>query len=77
MTFVGGAGHALPFLIPDIHIALIAAYIVVGIELIIISIIRTRFFHARFILSAIQVIVGGGTRVRGGRADWERVSALS
>jgi len=59
MTFVGGAGHALPFLIPNLQVALIAAYIVVGIELIVISIIRTRFFHARFILSAIQVIVGG------------------
>ena len=31
-TLFGGAGHALPFLIPDIGTALIAAYIVVGIE---------------------------------------------
>lgn len=59
MTLVGGAGHALPFLLPNIQIALIAAYIVVGFELIIISLIRTRFFGAPFLLSAIQVIVGG------------------
>jgi len=59
MTFVGGAGHALPFLIPDFHLALILSYIVVGIELIAIAVIRTRYFKARFILSVLQVIVGG------------------
>ncbi len=58
-TFVGGAGHALPFLIPDISIALIAAYVVVSIELILIAYIRTRYFGSPFILSAIQVILGG------------------
>jgi erythrin-vacuolar iron transport family protein len=59
MTFVGGVGHALPFLIPNIHTALIVAYLVVGVELITIAMIRTRYFGARFILSVIQVVVGG------------------
>ncbi len=59
MTFVGGAGHALPFLAPNFHLALILAYIVVGIELIAIAVIRTRYFKARFVLSVLQVIVGG------------------
>jgi VIT1/CCC1 family predicted Fe2+/Mn2+ transporter len=59
MTFVGGVGHALPFLIADIHIALIVAYLVVGVELIAIALIRTKYFGSRFILSAIQVVVGG------------------
>jgi erythrin-vacuolar iron transport family protein len=59
MTFVGGIGHALPFLIPNIHVALIFAYLVVGIELIVIALIRTKYFGSKFILSAIQVIVGG------------------
>ena len=59
MTFVGGVGHALPFLIANLTIALTLAYIVVGIELIAISLIRTKYFGARFILSAIQVVVGG------------------
>jgi erythrin-vacuolar iron transport family protein len=59
MTFVGGVGHTLPFLIPNINLALTLAYVVVVIELIAISLIRTRYFNAPFILSAIQVIVGG------------------
>lgn len=59
MTFVGGVGHALPFLIADIHLALIIAYLVVGVELIVIALIRTKYFGARFILSVIQVVVGG------------------
>lgn len=59
MTFVGGVGHALPFIIADIHVALIIAYLVVGIELIVIALIRTKYFGARFILSVIQVVVGG------------------
>jgi erythrin-vacuolar iron transport family protein len=59
MTFVGGVGHALPFLIADIHVALIVAYLVVGIELIAIALIRTKYFGSKFILSAIQVIIGG------------------
>ena len=59
MTFVGGVGHALPFLIADIHIALIIAYLVVGIELIAIALIRTKYFGTKFILSVIQIIVGG------------------
>jgi VIT1/CCC1 family predicted Fe2+/Mn2+ transporter len=59
MTFVGGVGHALPFLIANLTVALTLAYIVVGIELIAISLIRTKYFGARFILSAIQVVVGG------------------
>ncbi len=59
MTFVGGAGHALPFLAPNFHLALTLAYIVVGIELIAIAVIRTKYFKARFILSVLQVIVGG------------------
>ncbi|MHB8648094.1 MAG: VIT1/CCC1 transporter family protein, partial [Thermomicrobiales bacterium] len=59
MTFVGGVGHALPFLIADIHVALIIAYLVVGIELIAIALIRTKYFGTRFILSVIQIVVGG------------------
>lgn len=59
MTFVGGVGHALPFLIPNFHLALIIAYLVVGVELITIAFIRTKFFGARFMLSVLQVVVGG------------------
>ena len=59
MTFVGGVGHTLPFLLPSYHAALIAAFIVVGVELIAIAYIRYRYFSMSFYWSAVQVIVGG------------------
>src|SRR6266516_4671730 len=37
MTFLGGALHTLPFLIPDLHLALVVAYIVVAVELVLIA----------------------------------------
>src|SRR5438067_10741739 len=40
MTFLGGAGHTLPFLIQNLRLALIVAYVVVTIELIVIAAIR-------------------------------------
>ncbi len=59
MTFIGGIGHSLPFLIHNIHAALLLAYLVVGLELIVIAIIRNRYFGTKMILSVVQVIVGG------------------
>jgi len=44
MTFFGGVLHSLPFLIPNVNTALIAAYFVVAFELILISAIRHRYF---------------------------------
>jgi hypothetical protein len=60
MTFLGGFLHTLPFLISDVHRALLFAYIVVGVELVIIALIRHRYFKTSFALSCVQVIVGGG-----------------
>lgn len=60
MTFLGGFLHTLPFLISDVHRALLFAYVVVGIELILIALIRHRYFKTSFALSCLQVIVGGG-----------------
>jgi len=60
MTFIGGFLHSLPFLISDVHRALLLAYVVVGIELIVIAWIRYRYFKTSFALSCLQVIVGGG-----------------
>ncbi len=60
MTFLGGFLHTLPFLIPNVHIALTWAYAVVGIELIVISFVRHHYFKTSFALSCLQVIVGGG-----------------
>lgn len=59
MTFLGGIFHTLPFLLPNIHTALIAAYLVVATELVIIAYIRYRYFSMSFWLSCLQVIVGG------------------
>jgi VIT1/CCC1 family predicted Fe2+/Mn2+ transporter len=60
MTFLGGIFHTLPFLIQNIHTALVLAYFIVGIELMIIAYIRYHYFNMRFWLSVVQVIVGGG-----------------
>jgi hypothetical protein len=59
-TLIGGLLHTLPFLIPSLNLALVIAYLVVGVELIAIAIIRYRYFKMNFWLSILQVIVGGG-----------------
>ena len=59
-TFVGGIFHTLPFLIPEVSLALYVACGVVGVELIVISFIRYRYFSMSFLKSALQVMVGGG-----------------
>jgi VIT1/CCC1 family predicted Fe2+/Mn2+ transporter len=58
-TFLGGILHTIPFLISDIHVALIVAYVVVAFELAAISLIRFRFFKMPIAKSTIQVVVGG------------------
>ncbi len=59
MTFIGGALHTLPFLISDIHIALVMAYIVVGVELMLIAGIRHRYFGTQWLKSIVQVVGSG------------------
>jgi hypothetical protein len=59
MTFVGGVGHTLPFLLSSLHLALIFAYVVVGVELVAIAVIRNKYFNMNFWMSMVQVVVGG------------------
>lgn len=59
MTFVGGSLHTLPFLVPSIQLALYVAYLVVAIELLVISAIRHRYFGTSWWLSTMQVVGGG------------------
>ena len=59
MTALGGLGHALPYLIPDFYVATSVAFVVVGIELAVISWIRTRYMDTPFLQAAFQVVVGG------------------
>ena len=58
-TFVGGILHTLPFLIEHVNLALYVAFGVVGIELLVISFIRYRYFRMSLALSTLQVFVGG------------------
>jgi VIT1/CCC1 family predicted Fe2+/Mn2+ transporter len=58
-TFVGGILHTLPFLLPQVWMALYVAFGVVGVELLAISFIRYRYFQMSFLVSALQVILGG------------------
>jgi VIT1/CCC1 family predicted Fe2+/Mn2+ transporter len=60
MTFLGGVMHTLPFLIAHVQTALTLAYVVVGLELLVIAYIRYHYFKMNFALSCLQVIVGGG-----------------
>lgn len=59
MTAVGGVFHSLPFLISQVHTALVVAGIVVAIELITISLIRKRFLAVSLRTSLLQVALGG------------------
>ena len=59
MTFFGGALHTLPFLIANLQIALIIAYVVVAFELVVISAIRHRYFKTSWWVSFIQVVGSG------------------
>ena len=58
-TFFGGSFHALPFLISDLHTALIVASFTVGCELIAIAWIRKRFLKVSLRSSLVQVTMGG------------------
>jgi erythrin-vacuolar iron transport family protein len=59
MTFLGGSLHTLPFLLPTLQVALAAAYVVVATELIVIAMIRRRFFGTHWGLSIFQVVGSG------------------
>jgi len=59
MTFFGGSLHTLPFLISNIHIALLVAYVVVTFELVLIAAIRHRYFGTNWFISMLQVVGGG------------------
>ncbi|HKV57766.1 MAG TPA: VIT1/CCC1 transporter family protein [Ktedonobacteraceae bacterium] len=59
MTFLGGSLHTLPFLVSNLHVALVIAYIVVAVELVAIAAIRYRFFGTKWWLSMLQVVGGG------------------
>ena len=59
MTFLGGVGHALPFLIPHFPTATAVATLVVAVELLAIAWIRNRYMDTPFLSATFQVVVGG------------------
>jgi erythrin-vacuolar iron transport family protein len=59
MTTVGGIFHTLPFLISNVHKALIVAGCVVAVELFAIAWIRNRFLDVSLRSSLLVVTVGG------------------
>jgi VIT1/CCC1 family predicted Fe2+/Mn2+ transporter len=58
-TLLGGLGHALPFLLPDLHSALVVACCVVALELLVIALVRFHYFHMPLGRSMLQVVAGG------------------
>jgi erythrin-vacuolar iron transport family protein len=59
MTALGGLGHTLPYLIPNMQIANTVAVCVVAVELGIISWVRHRFMDTPLVSAVFQVVVGG------------------
>jgi erythrin-vacuolar iron transport family protein len=59
-TVLGGMLHTLPFLLHDLHVALMLAYVVVVLELLAIAYIRYRWMKSPLGSTIVQVIIGGG-----------------
>src|SRR5271166_2576951 len=59
MTTLGGIFHTLPFLISNVHTALIVAGCVVAVELLAIAYVRKRFLEVSMRSSLLVVTVGG------------------
>ena len=62
MTTLGGVFHSLPFLIHDVHTALVVAGAVVVVELFLISWVRYRFLHVP-LRNSMVVVTGAGAIV--------------
>ena len=58
-TFIGGILHTLPFLIPTYHVAIIAAIVVVAVELVVLAWLRWRYFDTSFTRSFASITLGG------------------
>jgi erythrin-vacuolar iron transport family protein len=58
-TFLGGVFHTLPFLINSYHVAILVGIITVTVELVVLAVIRARFFRTGFLRSFATVTLGG------------------
>lgn len=59
MTTLGGLGHSLPYLMPDVKTATWIAVAVVLVELAVIAWVRKRFMDTSLTSAVIQVVLGG------------------
>jgi rubrerythrin len=59
MTALGGLGHTLPYLLPDIHTATTIAIGVVMVELGAIAWVRKHFMDTPLLAAIFQIVVGG------------------
>jgi rubrerythrin len=59
MTALGGLGHTLPYLIPNVHVATGVAGAVVLVELVVIAWVRHRFMDTPWGPALFQVVLGG------------------
>ncbi len=59
MTALGGIGHTLPYLIPNVKTATSVAVCVVLVELGIISWVRHRFMDTPLVSAVLQIVLGG------------------
>jgi rubrerythrin len=59
MTTLGGIGHTLPYLIPEVNPATVVAIAVVIVELGLIAWVRQRYMDTPLLAAVFQVVVGG------------------
>ena len=59
-TILGGMLHTLPFLLPSLHTALMLAYVVVLVELIVIAYVKYHYMRSPLPQTVMQVVIGGG-----------------
>src|SRR5213592_3908689 len=59
MTALGGLGHSLPYLIPDVRTATWIAVSVVLVELGVIAWVRRKFMDTPWSAAVVQVVLGG------------------
>ncbi len=65
-TVLGGMLHTLPFLIQNLQVALITAYVVVILELFVIAYIRFHFMKTPLLPTIVQVVLGGALALAAG-----------
>ena len=59
-TILGGMLPTLPFLLPNLHTALMLAYVVVLVELIVIAYVKYHYMRSPLAQTVRQVVIGGG-----------------